>query len=160
MVLLEVKEYLELGELVDREFYDFYRKNRRKVAKGINQYNLFEKVADGLLRELKKLTILSEGGVHLKYFGYFCYIKYKNKYNNRFEKNPLKKFKKQNTFHIWFYPEEELRDWYLDSSNNTCLNKKLNNYHFALDAIKTKYELEEFHSKIVNTDNNQYKFLS
>lgn len=52
--------------------YEFYRKNRRKVAKGIDQYMLWKKAISGLLIAIKELVEERENGVYIKDFGYLC----------------------------------------------------------------------------------------
>ena len=63
------KEYLE--DINTREFYDFYKKVRRKPSKKIDQYNYFKKAISGMLTELKKIIEESEHGVSLKGLGVF-----------------------------------------------------------------------------------------
>lgn len=45
------KEYLE--DIVGKEFYNFYKKNRRKFLKVIDEYNYFVKVMYGMILEFK-----------------------------------------------------------------------------------------------------------
>jgi hypothetical protein len=57
-------------QLVTRELYDHYRKTRRKVAKEIDQYKLFEKAVKGLLSQIHRMVEEAPGGLYLKDFGY------------------------------------------------------------------------------------------
>lgn len=61
------KEYLE--NIDSREFYDFYRRNRKKTSPKINQEILFKKAIHGLLLEIKKCAEETGNGVHLRGFG-------------------------------------------------------------------------------------------
>ena len=63
-------EVIDKKNLVDREMYDYYRANRRKVAKGIDQYKLWVKAVHGLMIVLKELVAENENGVYLEGFGY------------------------------------------------------------------------------------------
>ena len=57
-------------ELIDRDMYDYYRANRKKTAKGIDQYKLWVKAINGLLICLKDLVTSNDNGVHIENFGY------------------------------------------------------------------------------------------
>lgn len=61
------KQYLE--NLMSREFYDFYRKSRRKPSKVIDQYNYFEKAFGGMIGELRQMLTETDTGIHLKGLG-------------------------------------------------------------------------------------------
>lgn len=61
------KQYLE--NLMGREFYDFYRKSRRKPSKVIDQYNYFEKAFGGMIEELRQMLTETDTGIHLKGLG-------------------------------------------------------------------------------------------
>ena len=62
------------SSIMDREVYEFYRENRKKVAKGINDFNLFKKAVGGYFSLVKQVMEESEGGVYLNNIGYFCYV--------------------------------------------------------------------------------------
>lgn len=70
------KEYLE--QVVGKDFYDFYRKNRKKPSKIINQQTYFEKAIGGLMEELRVMITETEHGVHLKGLG----VLYKKPFGN------------------------------------------------------------------------------
>ena len=56
-------------DMMSREFYEFYKKVRRKQCKKIDQYNYFEKAIGGMLIELKKIMEETNEGVHLRGLG-------------------------------------------------------------------------------------------
>lgn len=148
--------FLELEELVDREFYDFYREHRTHQALAIDQYNYFEKAIGGMLKSLKKLVVETNGGVDIKGLGYFCHVRSKVKRRYTSEKNPLKKHLKRYTTYFWFYPEEDLRDWYLEP---TIINyKKLPQYFVIPESAKMKYEMETY-NKLISREAKDIKFL-
>lgn len=60
-----------LDHIMSRDFYDFYRKIRRKPSKIIDQYNYFEKAINGMITELRTMLSETETGVHLKGLGVF-----------------------------------------------------------------------------------------
>lgn len=59
-------------EFIDREMYDYYRQNRRKVAKGIDQYMLWRKAIAGMIIVINDLIEDNENGLYIEGFGYFC----------------------------------------------------------------------------------------
>ena len=59
--------------IVDREMYDYYRQHRRGVAKGLNQFMLWEKAIGGLMTVMKNTLVEKEEGIYIKGFGYFYY---------------------------------------------------------------------------------------
>lgn len=63
------KEYYD--DLIGREFYEFYKKIRRRNCPQINQYNLFEKAVNGMCSELSRMMKETEYGVSLKGLGIF-----------------------------------------------------------------------------------------
>lgn len=142
----ETKYFLELHELIDREFYDFYREHRTHQALAIDQYNYFEKAVGGMLKSLKKLTVETNGGVHIKGLGYFCHVRSKVKRRYTGEKNPLKKHIKRYTHYLWFYPEEDLRDWYLEPI--TLIYPQLKQYYVTPESAQMKYDLEDYGKKL------------
>jgi len=157
---METKEYLELDILVNREFYDFYRENRKKCAKGINQYMLFDKAVKGLLMEFKKMITTTDTGVHIKDIGYFCNVKANRKKRKYKEKNPLLKFKKYYLYDMWWYPEDRYMDWHLDFEAYTTFHKPLKKYYFDLDTTQANYEIDRMQKLLLHTKNKQYKFMN
>jgi cobalamin biosynthesis Co2+ chelatase CbiK len=56
-------------DILNREFYAFYRKTRRGYSKKIKQYNYFHKAIGGMMIELRRLMEEAEDGVHLRGLG-------------------------------------------------------------------------------------------
>ena len=93
-----------------REFNEFYKKERRKPSKIIDQYNYFEKAVHGMLSELKQMMVESENGVHLKGFG----VLYKKPFGILMHKISLFAQKKKYRRLVDFYLEDDfLRREYL-----------------------------------------------
>lgn len=101
------KEYLE--DFMSREFYNFYRKTRRKPSKVIDQYNYFEKAINGMIEELRKMLAETETGVHLKGLG----VLYRKPFGEIIMKASLFTSKKVSRNLIQFYIEDDfLRNQY------------------------------------------------
>lgn len=101
-------EYLE--NIMGREFYDFYRKTRKKPSPRINQYNYFEKAVNGMFIELRKMIQETEYGVHLAGLG----VLYKKPFGQYYKKLSIFTHKKMNKKSINFYLENNfLRHQYL-----------------------------------------------
>lgn len=93
-----------------REFYEFYKKTRRKPSRVIDQYNYFEKAINGLVRELRAMLSETEHGVHLKGLGVFS----RRPFGEYLRKLSLFTHKKVSRHMINFYLEDEfLRRQYL-----------------------------------------------
>ena len=145
MRLEENKRFLEVENLMCREFYDYYRTNRSYVAKGINQQMLFDKAVKGLLSMLGEIMRETEGGIHIKDFGYFCHVKSPNK-NKVKDRNILAPNRYEYEYFPWFFPEDHIGDWYLckDAKEFPRLHKKIGKYSLYFDEIRSKYELMAF----------------
>lgn len=81
-------EIIDFISLKDREFYDYYKKNRKSPSLGVYQFSQFEKVVGGLMMSLRKLILEKEGGVFIEGLGYFAVFRThkktrkKNSYSN------------------------------------------------------------------------------
>lgn len=151
-----MKDFLEKERLINREFYEFYRTNRKSVAKEIDQYNYFVKAVGGILMLIKKEMYDREFGVYIENFGHFCYIKSKTAKKRPLEKSPLKKSKKVYKWMYWFIPEDEaLKDWYY---NTECTITKPKKHTIDLEAIRLLLEVEKYNRKL-SRENKDIKFI-
>lgn len=101
-------QYLE--NLMSREFYDFYRKSRRKPSKVIDQYNYFEKAIGGMVEELRKMLSETETGIHLKGLG----VLYRKPFGEYLQKLSIFTHRKVSRTLVNFYLEDDfLRRQYL-----------------------------------------------
>ena len=99
-----------LDNLMGREFYEFYKKSRRKPSKTIDQYNYFEKAINGMIQELRVMLTETEHGIHLKGLGVF----YRKPFGEYLKKLSLFTHTKVNRDLIHFYLEDDfLRNQYL-----------------------------------------------
>lgn len=95
------KEYLE--NIIGRELYDFYRKNRRKPSKVIDEYAYFIKAMHGMLQELRQMMRETDNGVHLRGFG----VLYKKPFGEYMKKMSIFTHKKAYRKTIEFFLEDE-----------------------------------------------------
>ena len=108
--------------LMGREFYDFYRKTRRKPSKVIDQYNYFEKAIYGMCFEIGEMLNETDHGGHLKGIGVF----HKHPFGEVFQNINLFTKKKKYRKALRFYLEDSyLRNLYL--TTNTRSDKALEN---------------------------------
>lgn len=109
-----------------------------------------------MLKSLKKLTVETNGGVSIKGLGYFCHVRSKVKRRYTKEKNPLKKSLKRYQHYFWFYPEEDLRDWYLEPI--TLIYPKLKQYYVTPESAEMTYSFENY-NKIISREAKDIKFI-
>jgi len=142
----EAKKFLEVTQLISRDFYDYYRENRTEVAKEIDQYKYFAKAISGLLRLIKKESHDREFGVYIEKFGYFCVIKTRKSRKFNFKKSPLEKSKRAHGYLYWFIPEEKNKDWYLESDKQISLKTK---HTVDLEAVRLLLEVNNFNNRLI-----------
>lgn len=125
--------------------YEHYRKNRKKVAKGINQYKLWIKALAGLIIVAKELMTENENGLYIEGFGYF-YFRKKNESRRRVS---LLKKKIVDIFEIRFiFEKENLNERYRFRAGKTVYYPKRNKeYQSKYEAIKLKLQLEKQYRK-------------
>lgn len=133
------KSFIKETSLLDREVYEFYKENRKKVANGLNDYNLFKKAVSGLMLVIRDMMVQGQGGVYIEGLGYFCNVMYPKKYKMRGKDIPFfRRIEKQQYFFPYFFPDFEMTDWTFsdmfeihahDKSNITRRDYKL---HFDL----------------------------
>ena len=136
--------------LTGRDVYDFYRQNRKKMAKGIDQYNYFVKAVDGIFMVIKEMMLQSEGGVHIAGLGYFCNLKNPREFSRKVKvKNSLiKKKKNYYSYHPLFIPDPEMKMWSMDYTFKES-------YITELQNSKLEYKL---HFNLVNSIRNAEEF--
>jgi len=108
------RDYTRMGTLTDRKAYDFFKKNRKRKCKGINQYNLFVKAVSGIFYEIKRQLVNSEGGVYIEGVGYFCNILSKPKVRKIRSPKKLADFKKDHYYFPVFFPIDRFKMWSMD----------------------------------------------
>jgi hypothetical protein len=153
----ETDKHIKEHILLDREFYDFYRQNRKKPVVAINQYNYFVKAINGISKTLRDMVNATNGGVDIRGFGYFSNVRSRRKRKNMFETNPMKKHLRHYHFGLFFYPEEPYRCWDLKMTEEQPPNK-LKEYRFTPESALVKYELEDY-SRTLSRATKDVKFI-
>jgi hypothetical protein len=127
---MKKEQYLE--QLINREFYEFYKKSRRKPSKVIDQYNYFEKAIGGLIREIRMMMTETEHGIHLKGLG----VLYRKPFGEYLKKLSLFTHTKVTRNLINFYLEDDyLRNQYLIANPPKIKKKSPNKTEDKATAI-------------------------
>lgn len=153
----ETEKHIKEHILLDREFYEFYKQNRKSPVVAINQYNYFVKAINGISLTLRDMVNESNGGVDIRGFGYFSNVRSRGRRRNYFETNPMKKHLKYYKFGLYFYPEEPYRCWKLKMAESQPPNK-LSEYKFTPESALVKYELEDY-SRTLSRATKDVKFI-
>lgn len=95
------EQYIE--DIMSREFYEFYKKTRRKPSKVIDEYNYFVKAIGGMIRELRLMTTETEYGIHLKDLG----VLFKQPFGEYMQKLSLFTHRKAYRKKLDFYLEDD-----------------------------------------------------
>jgi nucleoid DNA-binding protein len=129
-------QFRQQENLLTRDLYEHYKKTRRKVAAGANQYTLYLKCVAGLINTISELLLENDNGVYIEGFGYF-YVKHRG-YTYSKKVSIIRK-KELNVHKARFeFFDEELNKKYNFRLNNRILDLKDNNKNFEYkkDAIK------------------------
>lgn len=125
-------------QLITRECYEYYKENRKKVAKAIDQYNYFVKALNGIMTIARRMATESEGGLYIEGFGYFCHVKIKTRPLRKRVPNSLIRRITYTDIHLpYFEPDIEFEGWSMtyafDDYYMRCLDNKRNyKIHFDL----------------------------
>lgn len=134
--------------LKDREFYEYYKKNRKKVCTGIYQYNDFKKAVGSLMTSLSTLIKEKEGGVYIEKLGYFAVFKtpIKTKKVDLFDTS-LKGLIRQHRWYPYFFGDIDnpaFKHWTMSKAFLPYLNstikvkiKKGKKYKLYYSVLKT-----------------------
>lgn len=118
--------------ITSREAYEYYRQNRKEVAKAVNQYNYYVKAINGICALLREIIIEEEEGIFISGIGYFGNVYYKDRLirrENKFKKKYYKKVHKPN-----FFPEHKFQMFSMSDNFTKSLTK-------AIYSSKTEYKL-------------------
>lgn len=153
----EHRKFIEISDLVGRDFYEFYKENRLHTSKTISNHVRFKEAIGGMMQSILRVTTKTNGGLDIENFGYFCYVRSKKKRHCAVEKNPLKKHIKKYSYYLYFQPVDELREWYIDPKRNKF--PKRNDYYFAPESGKAMYELRK-HADRLDRSIKDTRFLT
>lgn len=150
------KNFTNYQSLTSREAYEFYREKRKKVAPGINDYNLYKKSIEGLFTVIKDMMVESEGGVYLDGLGYLCMIAYPKEYKSSGKKTSLfQRVKKYQYYFPYLITDFELKDWTMSDSFEDKLERKANaqeiKYKLHFDLVDTMRIAQDYTKKSVDS---------
>lgn len=158
------KNFPNYETLTSRKAYDFYRKNRKRCPKGINEFNLYKKAIEGLFTVIKDMMVESEGGVYIDGFGYLCMIAHPNEWKERNTKGKslFQRLKKHQYYFPYFVPDYELREWTLSDAFEDKLIRKANaqdiEYKLHFDIVETIRIANDYSKKSVNHRKHKGEF--
>ena len=138
----------EFRSLVDRDAYEFYKQNRRRVSPGINEYNLYKKTVRGLFAELARMLSSAQGGIYIAGLGYFCYVVSPTKRKKR-KGSLMQRLKKKYVYTPYFFPDEDFKDFTMDGAFYRMLHKR----KYQDEAYKLHFDLCESHREAMRLQN-------
>jgi hypothetical protein len=109
---------MENKGVTTKECYDFYRRNRRCNNIQIKRHIQYKTVVNAIFAKIYEVMMLSQGGVNIEGFGYFCRVRkvrekevIVEKENSLFKKKELKK-----SYITHFEPDGQLKDWTMNGT--------------------------------------------
>lgn len=150
--------FKEYRTLLDREAYEFYRQNRRRVSPGINEYNLYKKTVRGLFAELARMISSAQGGVYITDLGYFCYIALPKKKRRGRGSSILQRFEKKAVFTPYFFPDENFKEFTMHGA----FYRMLYDRRHTDEVYKLHFDICEAHKEAIRLQNilTDYKYLT
>lgn len=137
--------FINYCKLTDREVYDFYRENRARVAKGINDFNLFKKAVSGLFNLVRNIMKDSKGGIYIDGLGYFCHVITLNKYKFfRRDKSIIIRNRRHYVYKPYFFPDDNINRMEMIFNLKHTVKK----YKLHFDICQTKQEAFKAYKKI------------
>jgi hypothetical protein len=98
-------------------FYEYYKKNRKKISKNIPREYTWGTCLNTLLLSLQKLILEKEGGVVINDIGYFCYIMLPKKSRR------LSFIKSKYIYKPHFFGFENFKFWTFQSAFDISINR-------------------------------------
>lgn len=142
--------FLREKDVLDKDFYDYYIKHRKKYVKTFCRYAYWRKAISSILMEIQMEMTENEGGVYIKDWGYFAHYMAVDKKRVRHKKiRDIAYIRKKRTYRYFpnFYPDDNFREWTME---NTILKLKIRNkkyfkrgkrYKLHFELIKTAEEM-------------------
>lgn len=100
--IIEIDDFISLK---DREFYEYYKKNRKSVSKGVERYADWSRAVARLMLSIKDLMIETEGGVFVEKLGYFAIFKTYKKTDKKKKNGSLSTYIKDYRYYPYFFGE-------------------------------------------------------
>lgn len=132
--------FLDYKDLSSRECYEYYKSNRSKVSKTIDQYNYFKKAVEGLFLTLRQLLLNNTEGVCIRDFGYLCNIRTKEKRKVLVLvhiDSILKRKRRSYIYNPYYFPDNMYEEWTMDYSFSPYIKDKLSRGNKEYNIHKT-----------------------
>jgi hypothetical protein len=123
--LADKDRFLEVDQLVCREFYEYYKSIRRRIVTPLDKYANFHRAISGLLLEIKRQSINYEHGVYIEDLFYISRYK---AHLMRDKRTPLKRYIQVLKLKVEFLNEHIEEKWKLSNTMQYT--------HFKLDKTK------------------------
>jgi hypothetical protein len=146
--LADKDRFLEVDQLMSREFYDYYRANRRRVVPALDKYLYFHRAISGLLLQIKRDSINYEHGVYIQ--NLFYVSRYKS-HLMRDKRTPLKKYIQVLKLKIEFLNDHIEEKWKLSNTMQYT--------HFKLDKTKDYQSKKEEIEYYLETQKQQKRIF-
>ena len=124
-LLADKDRFLEVDQLVCREFYEYYKSIRRRIVTPLDKYANFHRAISGLLLEIKRQSINYEHGVYIEDLFYISRYK---AHLMRDKRTPLKRYIQVLKLKVEFLNEHIEEKWKLSNTMQYT--------HFKLDKTK------------------------
>lgn len=147
--LADKDRFLEVDQLMSREFYDYYRSTRRRVVPALDKYANFHRAVSGLLLQIKRDSIDYENGVYIQNLFYIS--RYKS-HLKRDRRTPLKKYIQVLKLKIEFLNEHIEEKWKLSNTMQYT--------HFKLDKTKDYQSKREEIEYYLETQKQQKRIFN
>lgn len=144
MVNLIIDDFISLK---DKEFYEYYKKNRKKVSKGVERYGDWTRAVARIMLSIRELIIKTEGGVYIENLGYFAVFRTHKKTSKKKKNGNISTFIKSYRYYPYFFGETGnkcFRGWFMAMTFNkkliVALDEKINKgfkYKLYLTTIKS-----------------------
>lgn len=141
--------FLREKDVLDRDFYEYYIKNRKKYVKTLCRYAYWKKAMCSIFSEIQREMIDSEGGVYIKNLGYFAHYIAIDKKRVRHKKiRNIEYVRRKKTYRYFphFYPDDDFSLWTMEGEietqkiKNKINFKKGKKYKLHFELVKTAEE--------------------
>lgn len=120
--------FIKYQDISSRESYEYYKKNRKSVAKGINQYNLFRKRVEGLFNLIANKLTETEHGICIRDLGYFCILRTEHKVKKDvpiYHKSILRSKRRDYNYKPIWFQDVMYNGWYMHNSFAPSVYKRI-----------------------------------
>lgn len=151
------------ADISSRECYEHYRKNRKRTAKGINNYPLFKYAVEGLFQLMAREFVKSKHGMCIRDLGYFGMLRTPKKFKvkNVQTSSILKKYSKRYLYRPVWFPDVMYEGWHMKGTFTENVYRKIRasslEYKIHKNLCDGFITLEDFESKKTVTAFNYKK---